>query len=113
MTSAAYIRTGAMNQRALLQSRTEVADGGGGSAVTWATERSVWCAIRERNAAERVQAMREQSQITHEIWTRYADDITADKRLVNDGVAYNIRAVMDPETAHEFLRILAESGVAT
>ena len=113
MTSAAYIRTGAMNKRAALQSRTATADGGGGSVTAWTTERSLWCAIRERNATERVQAMREQSQITHEIWTRYADDITADKRLVNAGIVYNIRAVMNPETANEFLRILAESGVAT
>lgn len=113
MTSAAYIRTGRLDKRADLQYRVKVTDGGGGTTTTWTTERQVWCGIQERTAAERVQAMREQSQITHEIWARYATDITADKRLVLGSTAYNIRAVLNPEKHNEFLRILAESGVAT
>jgi SPP1 family predicted phage head-tail adaptor len=113
VTSAPFIRSGRLNRRAELQSRTLTADGGGGSAVTWTKERDIWVGIRELSGTERLQAMREQSAITHEIWARYATDVTADKRIVSNSVNYNLRAVMDPENAHEFLRILAESGVAT
>lgn len=112
-TSAPYIRTGALRHRAELQSRSEVDDAGGGASVTWATERKVWCQIRELRARERLEAMREESAITHEIYARYATDFSADKRLVHDGVAYNIRGVMNPETRSEFVRIMAQSGVAT
>lgn len=112
-TSAPYIRTGAMRHRASLQSRTESSDGAGGASISWATERDIWCEIREVNARERLEAMREESAVTHEIWARYATDVTADKRLLHNSIAYNIRAVMDPDTRHEYLRILAESGVAT
>ena len=113
MTSAAYIRTGRLNRRAELQQESRTADGGGGSAVAWTKTRDMWIGIRELAGSERLQAMQQQSAITHEIWTRYATDVTADKRISCNGVTYNIHAVMDPENAHEFLRILAESGVAT
>lgn len=113
-TSATFIRTGGLRHRAELQSRsTETADGGGGVAVAWTKERDLWCQIRELGGQERLEAMRQESGVTHEIYARYATDITADKRVVYGAKAYNIRAVMDPETRHEFVRVLADSGVAT
>lgn len=112
-TSAAYIRTGAMRHRAALQARSATPDSYGGNAVTWTTERDVWCQIRELSGQERLAAMRQESAVTHEVYARYAADLTASKRLVHAGVAYNIRAVMNPETRNEFVRMLAESGVAT
>lgn len=102
-----------MRTRAALQSRTETPDGGGGVVVVWHTERSIWCSIHERSAQERVDAMREQSQVTHEIWARYNSDLTADKRILWNGTVYNIRAVMMPDAMKRNVRILAESGVAT
>lgn len=111
--SAPYIRAGALRLRAALQSRSETPDGGGGVSVTWNTEKDIWCRIRPLAGRERLEAMREESAITHEIHARYDASIIADKRILHGGIAYNIRSVMDPETKHEVLRILAESGVAT
>lgn len=113
MTSAPYIRPGRLRLRAELQARVETPDGMGGNDYEWQTERSIWCAIRQQSGREAVAAMREQSSLTYEIWVRYANDITPDKRIAYNGKTYNVRAILNPKEANEFLRIIAESGVAT
>lgn len=113
MVAVSYIRPERLRCRAALQSRAEVADGLGGVTVTWVTSRSVWCAFRPQTGREAQQAMREQSSVTHEIWARYASDITADKRILYHGKLFNIRAVATPDEDRKWLRIFAEEGVAT
>lgn len=112
-TSAAYIRPGKLRCYATLQQPVTVEDAGGGLAVTWTTEKNLWCAIREQSAKETVAAMQEQSSVTHEIWTRYDSDITAQKRITYGGRTFNIRAILNPMARNEFMRLLCESGVAT
>jgi SPP1 family predicted phage head-tail adaptor len=57
--------------------------------------------------------MRRESNITHEIYARWATDLTTNARVVYGGVAYNIEAVWSPETGAEFAHMAASSGVAT
>lgn len=111
--SAPYIRPGRLRVRASLESRSEVADSGGGYSYTWAEERKIWCAIRIGGGKEAVAAMREQESITAEIWVRYASDFSPDKRITYNGRVWNIRAVLNPREQNEFLRLFCEEGVAT
>lgn len=113
MTTAAYIRSGAMRHRAELQTKVQSADGGGGLITTWAKARDLWCHIRPLSGAQRLEAMRRQSTITHEIYARWADDLTTRARIVYAGVAFNIEAVWSPETGSEFAHMAASAGVAT
>jgi SPP1 family predicted phage head-tail adaptor len=102
-----------LSARAELQARVESADGYGGVSVAWQKERSIWCEIKPITGRETIEAMREQSAITHDIRARWSGDLTPDKRITHGGVAYNIRAVMNLDAKSVFVRMLCESGVAT
>lgn len=109
----AMLRAGRFRHRATLQRMEETEDGGGGVSVDWVNERALWCWIRPTSGAQRMEAMRRESSVTHEIHTRYAQDITTEKRIVHRGKAYLIEAVFSPDERQEYLHIVAAEGVAT
>ena len=117
MTSAAFIRTGGMRHYADLQSKETSPDGGGGEDVTWVTDRKIWVQIRPISGAQRLEGMRRESSVTHEIYTRHQDDvdpsIMTTKRILHGAVAYNISAAFMPKELPEFVQMFAERGVAT
>lgn len=117
MTSAAYIRTGAMEHLCELQAKNKVPDAIGGNIVSWVKERDVYCQIRPLSGSKTLEAMRLQSKVTHEIYTRYAPDVAPGvierKRIVYDGTPYMIAAAMSPAEAREFVHMFAERGVPT
>jgi len=117
VTSAPYIRTGAMRHYADLQGRATFEDGGGGEAITWATERKLWCQIRPLSGSQRLEGMRRESAVTHEIYTRYQADVdpgvVVGKRITYGAEAYNIAAAFLPQEHPEFVHLIAERGVAT
>ncbi len=117
MTSAPYIRTGAMRHFAELQAQVTTADGGGGRSVVWTKERDVWCQIRPLSGSMRLQGMQRESQTTHEIYTRYQSDVAPGtvqrKRIVYDGKAYRIDAAWQPAELPEFVHMTAVEGAAT
>ncbi len=117
MTSAPHIRTGAMRHHADLQSKAEFPDDGGGEGIVWSTERKIWCQIRPLSGGQRLEGMRRQSSVTHEIYARYQDDIDPDivteKRIRFGSAVYNILAAWLPRELTEFVHMVAERGVAT
>jgi len=117
MTTAVYIRTGAMRHRATLQTESQTPDGGGGYSVTWETERRMWCQIKPLIGSERLEAMQREFGVTHEIFARYqADvdpDILTDKRILYKSFAYTIKAAWSPMEWPEFVHMVAVRGAAT
>ena len=117
MTSAPYIRTGNLRHHADLQSKAEFPDDSGGEAIAWATDRKIWCQIRPISGGQRLEGMRRQSSVTHEIYTRYQDDVDPDvvteKRIRFGSSIYNITAAWEPNELPEFVHMIAERGVAT
>ncbi len=117
MTSAPYIRTGAMRHRAELQAQVATPDGGGGNAIVWTKERDIWCQIRPRSGSMRMHGMQRESQVTHDIYTRYQSDVDPTvltrKRIVHDGAAYRLDAAWLPAELPEFVHIEAVRGPAT
>jgi SPP1 family predicted phage head-tail adaptor len=113
MTSAVYIRTGALKRKAELQVMTKTPDAGGGESVTWTKERDLWCQIRPLSGSKRLDAMAISSDVSHEIYARYAADITTAKRIVYAGVPYNIEAVIVPDQENEFVHLICKTGVPT
>lgn len=108
-----HIRPGDLHHRAVLQSKSEVADGGGGVAISWVTDRNLWCLIRAPSGLMAQEAMQRQSEIKNEIIARYNADLTTKKRILHDGIAYLIEAVLRRGLRKEFVHMLAGSGVAT
>lgn len=117
MTSAPYIRTGNLRHHADLQSKGHSPDDGGGEAIDWGTDRKIWCQIRPISGSQRLEGMRRQSSVTHEIYARYQDDVDPDivteKRIRFGSAVYNILAAWLPRELPEFVHLVAERGVAT
>lgn len=113
MISAPRISTRKLRHRAALQSKSETPDAGGGISVTWATDKTIYCYIRPLSGVQRQEAMQRQSDITHEITTRYDSAITTEKRLLHENIPYNIEAVWSPQEHEQWTIISAKSGVAT
>lgn len=112
-TSAPQARTGRMRHRAELQGKDTTADGSGGWENGWVTERKIWCWIRPISGSQKMESMRRESQISHEIMARYNPDVTTEKRLKYRGKVYNIEAVWSPDEREEFVEMIATEGVAT
>jgi len=107
------MQAGKLRHRAELQRQDETSDGAGGVTLAWVKERDIWCHIRSISGVQKMESMRRESSISHEITVRYAADIDTSKRLVHDGTAYNLEAVRDPDQIGERLEIIASTGVPT
>jgi SPP1 family predicted phage head-tail adaptor len=92
---------------------TKTPDGAGGETTTWTTVRDIWCQIRPLSGSKRLEALSIESATSHEIYTRWAEDITDQNRIVFSGTTYNIQAVIVPDDEHEFLHLLCNAGIAT
>ena len=89
----------------------ETPDGSGGFATSWAEKFSIWCSMEERSGGEPLRSDRLETITTVTFMTHYRDDITAEDRLVYDGLNYNITRVDNLKRKNQFLMIYADSGV--
>lgn len=112
-TSAPQVRTGRMRHRAELQKQEEVPDGAGGWETQWVKDRDIWCWIRPTSGSQRLESMRRDSMVSHEIFTRFREDVTTNKRITYRGKTYRLEAIWSPDEREEFLQIVAMEGVAT
>jgi SPP1 family predicted phage head-tail adaptor len=113
MPGTPYVRIGAMRHRAKLQQYVGSSDGQGGTTATWADERDMWCQIRPMSATKRLEGAHRQSDETHDIYTRWAADITIKKRVVYDGQVYRIKALWSPGERKQFFHIIASNTSET
>ena len=103
-----------LRHRAELQTKAVTADAGGGLDVdAWIPERTIWCGIKPISVVQRLENMRRDSIVTHEIKARYADDIDTTKRIVYKERAFNIEGVLNADERNRELTLLASEGVAT
>jgi SPP1 family predicted phage head-tail adaptor len=106
-----------MKSYADLQGKSTAIDTGGGRDITWGTERKIWCHIRPLSGSQRLEGLRRQSAVTHEIYTRYQSDVDPEvvtkKRILMDNRIYNIVAAWLPQEFPEFVHMIAERGAAT
>lgn len=101
----------AMRQRLALEEATAVADGAGGSVVSWVLVADVWAAIHPRSGLERVIAGGIEGRVTHEITIRHRAGVAPQRRFRLGTRIFDIKAVIDPEEAHRFLICLVEERV--
>ena len=104
---------GALRHRLALQEETRGADAGGGYTLTWSDIATVWGRVEPLTGAERLQAMRLESRVSHRVTIRHRTGVSAGMRLLHDGRALNIRTVIDPDERRHWLELMCEEGVAT
>ena len=76
------------------------------AAPTWADVRTVWAAVRQLRAAEIVRAQQAGSETTLLVNIRYADDVTADCRLVWRGRTLDVVGVIEVNARRTELEIM-------
>lgn len=106
---------GAMRHRITFQQEVQVADDGGGYALSWEDideTPDMWADVRPMSAGESLQYHKLTTTATHKIIIRYRSDITADMKILHGSLVYNIRSILNKDARGRFLEILAEEGVA-
>lgn len=96
-----------------IQQESRVADGGGGSTLSWTNVATgISAAIEPLRGGERLRAMQLEDSITHKVTIRYRAGVTAAMRILFGARVFNIRAVINPGERDRWLEIMAEEGVA-
>ncbi len=97
-----------LKQRAALQSRTLVPDGGGGFSESWQTVGTAWVEIVPLGANEKFGPDTLETRIRHRITLRARSDIVAGMRLATASRSFAIRAVERRAASDPLLTLLCE-----
>jgi SPP1 family predicted phage head-tail adaptor len=102
------MRSGTLNRLIDIEDLTVTTDGMGSSVESWSTYKSnVWAAIWPVSAKERIQAGKQELEITHRIRIRYISGITADMRIKYGTAYFNIISIINVGTEDRMIDILA------
>ena len=105
------MRSGRLRHRGVLQSKTETRDTTGGITTTWATESTVWCGIEPLSVKEFISIDQTQNEAQVRIVLRYYSGLNENWRVVNDGLAYSIKSVINENSRDRMLTLLCSEGV--
>ncbi|MFH2075422.1 MAG: phage head closure protein [Pseudomonadota bacterium] len=106
------MRAGELRHIVAIQAQTDTSDGMGGFTTTWADVSgmsSVPAAIWPLKAAERIDAMKLEHQVTHKIRIRYRAGITTKHRInwSDKSRVFNIVGIINPDERNIMLEMLA------
>jgi len=103
-----------LRHRVTLQQPVLTPDGAGGSTRTWSDVATLWAQIvpiMQRNiSTEKFVDGRLEAITTHHVTLRYYSGIAADMRLLYEGRALNIVAIINVDERDAQLQILAREG---
>jgi SPP1 family predicted phage head-tail adaptor len=91
-----------------LQEPAETPDGLGGVTRGYAHRISLWGRLEPLSAAERGEAQRAESAVTHRLTLRWRADVTAGMRFVAGPRVFNVIAAFDPDGHRRDLVCLIE-----
>lgn len=80
----------ALDTKIVIQSKVVTRDTFGGETVAWANECSVWAQMSPWRMRERVNSARQLGDSVVSFLVRYPINVSLDKRVLVDGIAYNI-----------------------
>ncbi len=102
------IRIGELRQRLVIERPVRASDGGGGATESWQAVATVWARLRPLAGEEITQADALVGKVSHEIVIRYRTDLQPEMRFRRGGRLFDIRASLDVDERHRFLRCLVE-----
>lgn len=106
------IDPGQMNRRVTIETAgAPTPDGGGGWTPGTPTTLETWAYVEPLGGDEQVQAMQTGMQRPHRFTMRYRDDLTGAQILLYGARRFDVKSVVDTDTAHEELVILADEIV--
>jgi SPP1 family predicted phage head-tail adaptor len=89
------LRSGIMDQLAVVQTPTESANAIGEPILTWSDFATRWIAILPLSGNEQITAMANEGNITHRIRMRYTAGLKPKMRLVSDGRTFEVMSVIE------------------
>lgn len=108
------MQAGQLTERIRIETPQRVADGYGGETETWTTTATVWAEVKAVRGREPEEAGKPEMSVTYLITIRRRSDLTAADRIVwttNGNTELNLREIRDQGPRHEWLTLVAESGV--
>ncbi len=103
---------GSMRFKVTLQSATRTTDDGGGAAVAWSNDGTLWANITPISGKEDYRQSQVQDSITHRIKVRYKSSIETKDRLKFGSRFFNIKSVINVDERKKYMELLCEEGVA-
>lgn len=104
---------GRLRDRVTFQVEANVADGGGGSELSWTDVVTVWGQFMPERGREQVDGGRLEASLRGVLRVRASSDteaITTEHRVQIDSVPYNIRSISNPDRRDRFLEMVIEQG---
>jgi SPP1 family predicted phage head-tail adaptor len=89
------LRSGTMDNLAVVQTPTESANAIGEPILTWSTFATRWVAILPLSGNEQITALANEGNVTHRIRMRYTAGIKPKMRLVSEGRTFEIMSVVE------------------
>lgn len=107
------IGAGELDQRVTLQRPDSTPDGRGGVTKGWSDIATVWARVRPIAGRERAAAGQIEAAATYRVTIRRRTDVTADCRILWQGVAMNIRFAPASGSRAMWTVIDCDAGVPT
>jgi SPP1 family predicted phage head-tail adaptor len=104
------MQAGKLRHRVTIQSKTHTTDDFGGPAETWADTAVVWAAVEPLQGRELANAQTVNTETTTKITMRFTTVLPSD-RIIFEGRFYNLQSIIDEESQHRFLVIMASEGL--
>lgn len=107
---------GQLRKRVTFEEEVRISDGAGGYASQWQWPVTVWGAIMPERGRERLQSGRLESPVAGILRVRSSAQLRTVKeshRVTIDGVPYQIRSIVNPDSRGKYLDMVVERGVAT
>ncbi|MDR6815268.1 SPP1 family predicted phage head-tail adaptor [Neorhizobium sp. 2083] len=98
-----FFDPGSMTARLDLQAPQAVPDGQGGATVAWEVMASLWARIEPVSFVVEEQAAGEGGTISHRIWVRFREDVSAGQRFRKGARTFLVRLVHDPDETRRYL----------
>jgi len=113
MSFFSKLSVGAMRHRVTIQEKVRVTDGQGGWTYTWSDVDTVWAAIKEAKASEKLFAERLEQNVTHKIYMRYRSAMSTDYRISYGSRIFQIHGFSDPDEKTHWIELRVEEGVGS
>jgi SPP1 family predicted phage head-tail adaptor len=106
------VKAGTINKRATFQSLVTTPDGAGGSTTAWADYVTVWAQLSPERAREKIQQGRiadNQAGVLRVRSSTATRLIDGTYRVLVDGVVFNVRSNINPDSRNDMLEFLIET----
>ena len=98
-----FFDPGSMTARLDLEAPQALPDGQGGATITWEVTASLWARIEPISFVVEERAAAEGGTISHRIWVRFRDGISAGQRFRKGARVFLVKLVHDPDETRRYL----------